>query len=376
MNYPSVRFVFDRKHHATRTTKGLVQVEVLYQRRRKWIGTGIHLYKHQWDEKRHVINSPTVIDDNETLDAIMQRVKEIIHGIIKETGGFSFQIFSRNIDRAKQKESFLDFVRKRAINHNLSESRKLQYIGAYKKLCEYGKILSFEDVTLDSIEDFNRYLLEYTALKVSSIKNYHNIIKSSISDAVRNGYLKENPYDNFTMPKLDSEPRAYLTSEELHRFMNVSVKPPFQVYKDFFIVQCYTGLSFSDLTAFSKDCIDIRRDKVVLIGKRIKTSVNFYVVLMKPVIDILEKYDYKFPRITIKTLNYHIKKIAEEAGIKKVVSSHVGRHTFAVFALSNGVAIETVAKILGHTDIKTTQIYAKIIDKSVEDSFEKLELAL
>lgn len=366
--------MFDRKHKADRTHKGLVQVEILFMRRRKWIGTGIHLYKHQWDDKRHVTNSPTLIQDNETLDAIMAHVKEIVHGIIKETGDFSFQLYERRAGRVRLRENFLDYVRKDAIKER-SKSRMGQYLSVYSHLCDFNKIFTFEDLSTSIIEEFDEHLSE-CGLKASTIRNYHSILKAILKKAIKAGYLHENPYDDFEMPESDSDPRAYLTKEELDRFVNTDVPERWQVSKDFFIVQSYTGLSFSDLKRFSKSCTEKRGNKIVVIGNRIKTGVDYYIVLMKRVIDILEKYDYKLPCGTLKTVNEHLKKIAVQAKINKEITTHIGRHTFAVLALSNGMKIEMVSKILGHKDIKTTQIYAKIVDSAVEDSFEKLELVL
>lgn len=374
MNYPSIRFVFDRKHKADRTHKGLVQVEVLFQRRRKWIGTGVKLYKHQWDERRHVINSPTLIQDNNTLDTIMAHVKEIVHGIIKDTGSFSFSMFNQKIDRAKQKESFLDYVRNDTLRER-SDSRKVQYISVYSQLCDFGKIMKFEDLSVKSISEFHNHLVKQ-GRKMSTIRNYHLILRSIIESAKTDGYTYINPYNDFAIPSPDTEPRGYLTMAEIEKFKAVAVTGTVEISRDFFLVQCYTGLSYSDLLALRRECIEERGEKMVLIGNRIKTGVNYYIVLMKMVIAILEKYDYHFPNINLTTLNGHLRKIAREAGISKTVTSHIGRHTFAVLALSNGVSIETVAKILGHTDIKTTQIYAKIVDSTVEESFEKLELVL
>lgn len=374
MNYPSVRFVFDRKHKADRTHKGLVQVEVLFMRRRKWIGTGIHLYKNQWDDRRHVVNSPTLIQDNRTLDTIMAKVKEIVHSIIEETGDFSFSLFSAKINRAKQMESFLDYFRKNTLREH-SKSRHKQYLCVYSHLCEFGKISSFNDLNIEVIQEFSDYLLK-RGLKASTVRNYHLIVRYVANKANEEGYILANPYDRFALPHSESEQRPYLTQDELERFKAVEVRGRIKESRDFFIVQCYTGLSFADLSHITRDCIEQRGDKLVILGRRVKTGNDYYIVLMKYVIDILEKYDYSFPKTNPTTLNRHIMEIAKKAGIEKKISSHIGRHTFAVLALSNGVSIETVAKILGHTDIKTTQVYAKIVDSAVEESFEKLEMVL
>ena len=97
---------------------------------------------------------------------------------------------------------------------------------------------------------------------------------------------------------------------------------------------------------------------------------------MAPAVDILRKYDFKLPMMSNAQYNLRLKVLADYAGIDKVLTSHMGRHTFAVLCLNNGVGIETLAKMMGHTDIKTTQIYAKVLDEQVEQAFDDLEARL
>lgn len=376
MNYPTVRFVFDRKHVASRTKKGLVQIEILFQRRRKWIGTGIKLFAHQWNDARHIINSPTVLEDNETLDTMMANVKSILHGIIKDTGGFSFGLFEDRFRRANNQTTFMDYMCKFIARSNRSESRKMQYQSAYLHLGDYIKIrklnLYFEDFTPDFVADFDAYLKD-CGLRGTTINIYHSILSSVSTASIADGYAISNPYTLFTPERRKSEERDYLSEEELKRFKSVPIKPSKEKYRDFFLIQCYTGLAFSDMMNVDwKNGIEKRGDKFILTGNRIKTGEGYYIVLMKPVLEILAKYDYVLPRFATGTLNNNIREIAKAANIHKRISNHVGRHTFAVFALSNGVPIEVVANILGHADIKTTQIYAKIVNKTVEKNFDML----
>lgn len=88
MKYPTVRFVFDRKHTASKTTKGTVQIEILFERKRKWISTGVRLYSDQWNDKTKVKNTVQSVDLNERLDAQMQNINEFINNLIKKQRGF------------------------------------------------------------------------------------------------------------------------------------------------------------------------------------------------------------------------------------------------------------------------------------------------
>lgn len=377
MNYPSVKIVFDRKHKASKTKKGLVQIEILFNRRRKWIGTGIHLLSTQWDDKnKRIKNSPTVLEDNETLDMIVRIIKESVNDVIKETGNFSFAMFSQKVEKRHMRENFIDFFRKNVDNGKRSLSRRSQYKSVISALVELGKIESFMDVTIENIELLEEHYIN-KELKASTRRAYHHILKHIIDIAKDKGFVDENPYKWFEIPESDSGRKVYLTMKELQAYKNVEVGERYRVAKDFFLIQCYTGLSYSDLRKFDRSCIEERGDKLVILGERIKTGADYYIVLVKSAVEILERYDFKFPDdICYGTMNNHIVKVGEMANINKRITSHIGRHTFAVIALSNGVSIEIVAKILGHKNIRTTQIYASIVDSTVEQSFEKLDVIL
>ena len=107
-----------------------------------------------------------------------------------------------------------------------------------------------------------------------------------------------------------------------------------------------------------------------------KTEEEYFLMLLKPAMEILRKYDFKLPIISNYQYNLRLKVVQEIARIKQSLHSHMARHSFAVMALNMGVSIENLAKMMGHTDIKTTQIYAKVLNKSVQEEFEKMDSKL
>ena len=106
------------------------------------------------------------------------------------------------------------------------------------------------------------------------------------------------------------------------------------------------------------------------VGERIKTGVPYVSQLLPPVVKVLERYDWKIPRLSNADYNRHLKALGQMAGIKTRLHSHLARHTFATYMLRNGVKIENVSKMLGHTNITQTQRYAKVLAQSVHDDFD------
>ena len=143
--------------------------------------------------------------------------------------------------------------------------------------------------------------------------------------------------------------------------------------RDLFVLQCLTGLSYSDLMDFDFSQTKTHGEQKVFNGKRNKTGVSFTFALLPDARKIIERYNGVLPKLTNQQYNMRLKLVAQAAGIEKPIASHWGRRTCGMYLLNNGFSMEVVAKVLGHSSIRTTEaIYAKILDKSVEDAFNRL----
>jgi integrase len=142
--------------------------------------------------------------------------------------------------------------------------------------------------------------------------------------------------------------------------------------KDLFLFGCYTGLRWSDIQQLSKSNYERREGNDWLIGVQQKTGNNYAIVLLPEAKQILDKWEWNMCRIGIATMNINLKRLACLAGIGRLLTMHMSRHTFATLAMSKGVRMEIVSKMLGHSDVKMTQIYAKVLQRDVEEGFALL----
>lgn len=375
MKYPALRFIFDRKNVATDKKKGLVQIEVLCERKRKYISTGVKVYKNQWHDQRKVVKSIDCIQMNAILDGQMNNIKDFIAELVKNRQPFDFEKLKNYLDGTTQSVSFIDFVRERVEDRaDLQESTRKQHRTLIKSLEDFGKINYMDDLTRKNIILYDEFLHKQ-GISQPTIYNYIKRLKVYIHEAMRFELLEVDPTDGLQFKKGKFEKRKYLTEDELKKIENciIGVKSIDRV-RDLFLFQCYTGLAYADLSKFdfTKD-IEKRNGKYIVSDRRQKTNEDYFIVLLSPAIKILKKYDFKLPIIANQPYNQFLKTLAQYAGIDKNITTHVARHSFAVFALNNGVPIEIVAKMLGHTNIKTTQIYAKVLNSEVEKGFDILE---
>lgn len=375
MEYPTLRFVFDRKKVATKEKKGLVQIEVCSERKRKWIGTGVKVYADQWDDKRKVSARPDSLDLNMKLDLMMSNILEYVNSLIRRKVPFDFESLDVFLKNSSESDSFIDFIVRRTDERkDRAEGTIKHYRTLVKVLEDFGRINYFHDLTRSNITMFDDYLRS-KGIKDTTVYGYHKNMKAYINEAIRFGIISENPYVGLKINRGKSDKRKYLTYEEMRRMERCRITDPsVNRVRDLFLFQCYTGLAYSDLYKFDF-AIDVERrgNKFIIADRRVKTNEDYFIVLLSPAMEILRKYDFDLPVISNQKYNDYLKVAASFAKIDKNLTTHCARHTFAVFALNNGVPMEVVSKMLGHTNIKTTQIYAKVLNTEVEKGFDVLE---
>jgi len=201
-------------------------------------------------------------------------------------------------------------------------------------------------------------------------------LKKVLNYAVKMGYIANNPVTGYVV-KMKIVPRIALTWDEINKIQELKLQDErLESIRDIFIFQIYTGLAYSDIKAFCRNHIWKSMDgKTWIRMERTKTRTTFTVPLLQPAMDILQKYlepvtDKEkpiFPVMCNQKMNAHLKVIQEIAGIAKNLHTHLPRHTFATtITLMNGVPIETVSKMLGHSKITMTQTYAKVGELKIE----------
>lgn len=373
-HYPTTRLVFDRKKTASKEKTALVQIEIMYARKRKYLTTGVRVYKDQWTDRAHVVNRSDMIVLNRRIDETKARIDTYINEIIKKGQTFDFDTFTRWLEADDtRKISFIDWVEGRiATRPDIAESTRRTQRKLVGVLHDFGLIVSFDELTSANVSKFGDWL-QAKGIKQTTQWSYHKTLKTYIREAMRNELITKDPYANIKIDRGRSEWGRFLTPEEVER-LEVAEMPTESIahVRDLFLIQCYTGLAYADLMnanfrhAENVDGVRILREE------RKKTGVTYTTVITDKAMAILEHYDYNLPKISNVQYNLRLKIAAQAAGIDKPVASHYGRRTCGMLLLNEGFPIEIVAKVLGHSNIKTTQeAYARILDKTVAAEFAK-----
>jgi len=248
----------------------------------------------------------------------------------------------------------------------------------YLRELDYHFIIKFEKYLRDYVpEDHQKPMGNNTVMK--HIERFRKMINLSL----KLGWIERDPFINFKAKFIKNE-RGFLSLEELQEIENKQFSiHRLELVKDLFVFSCYTSLSYIDVIHLTADNICIGIDgELWIYYKREKTTKPIRIPLLPKALQIIEKYKSNrksiaqgsiFPKISNQKLNSYLKEITDVCGIKKNLTFHIARHTFATtVTLSNGMPIETVSKLLGHSRISTTQIYAKVIERKVSDDMQKL----
>jgi site-specific recombinase XerD len=189
---------------------------------------------------------------------------------------------------------------------------------------------------------------------------------------IKNNYITKDPFFGFKISFKKSN-RVYVTNNELHTLQNITLNSSLSKVRDIFLFACYTGLSYIDLYNLSLKNITKGIDNLQWIYvKRQKTNIPSNIPILPAAFSILKKYKKQkninriFPMISNQKINKALKEISNLCNFNKKLTFHSARHTFATtVTLTNGVPIESVSRMLGHNNIKTTQIYAQVIDSKI-----------
>ena len=256
--------------------------------------------------------------------------------------------------------------------------RNRNYVADFIKSHYKRKDISMLELVPDFIKEFSIYLMTERNLKQATAWMACMQLKGVIIRAHNNGLIPRNPFANFHM-RPNIEERAYLTETELkelmtHKFDNDNLT----FCRDVFVFASMTALSFVDIKELTTDQIVDLNGEQWIVSKRHKTKVPYQVKLLPIPMEIIERYrhirtdNHVFGACNYWSMCKQLKTVIKECGIEKPISWHCARHGFATMALTNGMPIESVSRILGHTNITTTQIYAKITTEKLNTDLTAL----
>ena len=264
----------------------------------------------------------------------------------------------------------------------LRYERTVRYLSEYMKQQYHITDIPLKNITDEFIRGFEHYIKTNKSCNQNATVKYLKNLKKIVHLASANHWIDIDPFLEINL-RQTSPNRAFLLEEEIKLLMNKEFTiPRLEVVRDIFVFCCFTGLAFSDVQHLTSQHITRSVNGEYWIRKpREKTDNMCNIPLLEVPLVIIEKYRTHpevvkdgviLPVPSNQRMNSYLKEIADVCGITKPLTTHIARHTFACLAVANKVSMESIAKMLGHSDIRTTKIYAKILDRTVSEEMQTL----
>lgn len=400
----SIKLVL-RTNQEDKTGHSPLYIRLIKDRKTKFIATGVKLKENEWDDVKQKVkrNYP----NSTRMNAFLAQKIADAEGLVADNERKRSNISAKRLKEAikgKDIKNFFDYAYERCerIKASISPRTYKNYKNYVKKFEDFvgHHEIYFDDITVTMLNDYVNYLSNKLKNGNTTIRYSLNILAIMFKDAIREEVITLNTYP-FTSVRIkkDKSTRLFLNKEQIEKLKNYKIPHTNTdiYFRDMFIFSCYAGgLRFSDVVSLQWKNYDAAENRIRLQVRKTKRAHQFKVG--QSALEILNKYrkidsepdDFIFPIIsdanffehsieyqlnTISSKNalcgQKLRRMGKELNLPFSLSFHLSRHTFATQALANGMRIEYVSKLLDHSDIGTTQIYAKIVNEELDKAVDQ-----
>lgn len=346
---------------------------------RRYVSTGRDVKPSDFNVKTQTVKGN--LEFNEFLKALKTRLYSIETFLLTKGINVSIETVldvyrngedARTISLLQLFDKHNEDIRKKVSQKLITESTLSKYIVTRDYVARFLQVeLDKDDILVKKLtpsffESLFVFLLESMSNNTAVQKMKQ--VKRLMRFALEEGYISTSPF-KMVLKKEKKEVNP-LTIKEINAIRKKHIDiPRLAKIRDLFIFECYTGLAFADLMSLKNSDFHIDQDgNKWIVKKRHKTNVVATIPLMPISIEILEKYDYKLPRISNATYNIYLKELGDICGIHRNLHSHLARHTWATILLNNGLDMVSVSKCLGHSNSKITEsTYAKVLPEKLAE---------
>ena len=389
-----VMFVI-RRNQVNRDGKCSIVIRITVNGEYERLNSTLSIEPELWDSKaaKAIGRTQKILDFNKRIEEIRYVLQDHYYELQKTHGYVTAEMVKNAYMGVTAKAESLmpiydEFLAetKKMIGINRSDKTYQKYERCKRRVVEFMKVkYNRTDIPLRELKpkfltDFAVFLASTYQCKQNTVYKFLQLLRMVIIKAQREGISFPDPYLSYRMTQ-EKVDRGYLSEEEVLSIATKEISiPRLDQVRDVFIFACYTGLAYADIAQLRADNIKKMFDgKLWIVTHRQKTKTNVNVPLLPTAEKILRKYEGKFldgillPVLSNQKTNAYLKEIADICGIEKNLTFHLARHTFATtMTLGKGVPIESVSKMLGHTNIQTTQIYARITNEKISHDMENL----
>jgi len=378
----------------TRNTGGdlPIYLRITLQRKKAELHTGYTIKLKEWSQDQQMTKADNII--NKELSKKKSRVYELISELEAKNKPISATILKELLSgKAKVNIGLISYFDKHIKEIEIRKEIKALSINKYKQslaslkkfiLSQYkAQEFNLEGVDYDFINQYDLFLKTDYDLHKNTINKYHSRLRTILLKALAEGHIFKQPYANFKLNTVKTD-REFLNREELDQIieLDISHNQSLERVRDLFVFSVYTGLRFQDAQDLGIENLTTYKKKPSIRFIQQKTGKAIEIPLLPQANKIIEKYKGSaerkvlhklLPKISNQKVNSYLKIIGDQAGLSRNLTHHIARHTFATtICLNNNMPLEDLSMLLGHSSIKTTQIYGKITQERLFKSIQKI----
>ncbi|MFN0276735.1 MAG: site-specific integrase [Chitinophagales bacterium] len=372
-----------RKDHVNADSTQAIQLQLVIKSKRHAISTNIRVNRNCWNELSQTVQLPRgrkeeEININLRLNKIRSKAHDAVQYHIDNDIPLTIDSFKREFMRVEMKRDFIQYMQKQIELSPDSRATKSIYRTVCNRLMEFSPVLLFGHFTAEKVREFDAYIKRVYKLDTNTVKKYHTKIKKFLNMAKSDRIRFEDPYENFRIVSKKTF-RQWNTAEEMNALIalygshNISghLKETLAAY----LFSCLGGgFRISDLRELHEN--NIINDEIVFQPEKTKRTKGLQrIALTIPAKHLIQgRRGNLFNLRSDKQVEQHMKTISWMAGLKKKITFHIARHTFAMQYLINGGKIEHLQKILGHSKIETTMVYIHMHEDEVNQKMNLMDV--
>lgn len=384
-----------RRNQVNKDGKCAIIIKITVDGEYERLNSTLSIEPDLWDAaaSKAIGRSSKIAEFNKRIEDMRHVLKEHYYDLLNRHGYVTAEMVKNAFTGVTAKEESLVTLylqhledTKKLIGISKANPTYQKYERMYRRVVEFmKKKYNITDIPLREIKyqfivDLEFFLRTEYGYSQNTTYKCMKFFKQVINKAIRAGLIFVDPFNGYKI-SVQRVDRGFLTEDDLKKMMDKEfASKRLEHVRDIFVFACFTGLAYIDLANLRVDNIQKMFDgRLWIVTHRQKTNTKVTVPLLPPALKILKKYEGKYlegqlmPIITNQKLNCYLKEIADICGIEKNLTFHLARHTFATtMTLGKGVPIESVSKMLGHTNIQTTQIYARITNSKISQDMENL----
>ena len=371
------RLVFNRARRLNRRGEGLVQIECQQGKRRIYFSTGVYLEPKYWRDgmvvEHELSNDLNIILRRMKIDLerveldFMKRDVKVTLPMLREA------VKTKTAPSAK----LTDFGRAVISQSDRRDVTKANYRTLFNDLDKFRRGVRVDEADYAFIERYDIYLKD-SGVQHNTRVGRLRLLRAVLNEAVKRDMLSRNPFDRYHVQGMTSR-HGYLQDGDVMSLERLSLKGRELIVRDAFLFCCYTGLRYSDLLALRTEDIHDGWIRIVMQKTRQRVAIPYAKLFEGRCISLLQRYGNTIERLTSKLptnsqVNSTLRDLLRKACINTDfrVTFHTSRHTFASLLLEEGVPVTTVQRMLGHTKVQTTQIYAEVTEQTIEKDVSRM----